>query len=149
MSAMPMFFVCSHLIQIGKIKVVLIVMGTILGGLYFEEFDNMPALDAGMFIFAIFMTVVGVFVLAFNSGNVSEKTEAKINHTITFSLDGNNTINLPGLPPVPSVIGTSPSLPITRSVNDEMPDLPPPGLIFIILDIHSVKINEINGNNII
>lgn len=103
-------------------------MGTILGGLYFEEFDNMPALDAGMFIFAIFMTVIGVFVLAFNSGNVSEKTEAKINHTITFSIDGNNTINLPGLPPVPSVIGTSPSLPITRSVNDEMPELPPPGL---------------------
>ena len=109
----------------------MIVMGTILGGLYFEEFDNMPALDAGMFIFAIFMTVIGVFVLAFNSGNVTEKSEADIKHAITFSLelDPTNGIKLPGFPPVPSVIVTSPSLPITRSVNDDVPDLPPPGLV--------------------
>jgi len=120
-------------------QVVLIVMGTILGGLYFEEFDSMPALDAGMFIFAIFMTVVGVFVLAFNSGNVSEKTEAKINHTITLSLDGTNgNFNLPGLPPIPSVIGTSPSLPITRSVNDDIPDMPPPGMAGMAGRIHGL-----------
>ena len=106
-------------------------MGTILGGLYFEEFDNLPALDGGMFVFAIFMTVVGVFVLAFNSGNVVEKTDEKISHTLTLSLDGNNTIQLPGLPAVPSVITTSPSLPITRSVNNNIPDMPPPGLVII------------------
>ena len=114
-------------------------MGTILGGLYFEEFDNLPALDGGMFVFAIFMTVLGVFVLAFNSGNVSEKTDAKINRTITLSLDANNAIHLPGLPPVPTVIGTSPSLPITRSVNDDVPELPPPGLELIIIQSTEVE----------
>ena len=105
------------------------MMGTILGGLYFEEFDGMKGVDAGMFIFSILMTIVGVFILAFNSGNVAEKTTAKINHTITLSLDANIT-TLPGLPPVPSIIQTSPSLPITRSVNDEVPDLPPPGFVY-------------------
>ena len=120
-------------------QVVLIVMGTILGGLYFSEFDDMPLLDGAMFCVSILMTVIGVFILAFNSGNLSEKTDAKINHTITLSLDRNLKISsLPKLPNIPSILSTSPSMPITRSVHADIPDLPPPGMAGTIARIHGL-----------
>eukprot|EP01084_Bolivina_argentea_P204942 350080_1 len=118
-------------------QVVLIVMGTILGGLYFEEFDNMPIVDGILFCVAISMTVIGVFILAFNSGNVAEKTEAKINHTITLSLDG-NIPTLPNLPKIPTLIQTSPSLPITRNRTQNVPDFPPPGMTGTISRMHGL-----------
>ena len=45
-------------------QVFLIVIGTILGGVYFREFEGMPKGDAIMFIVAILMTSVGVIALA-------------------------------------------------------------------------------------
>jgi len=117
-------------------QVVLIVMGTVLGGLYFQEFDNMSSTDAGLFIVAILMTVIGVFILAFNSGNVSEKTEAIINHTITFSLDPNPDVHPL---PIPKIITTSPSMPITRPLRTNIPDLPPPGIAGTIARIHGLQ----------
>eukprot|EP00485_Elphidium_margaritaceum_P023815 CAMPEP_0202712596 /NCGR_PEP_ID=MMETSP1385-20130828/43531_1 /ASSEMBLY_ACC=CAM_ASM_000861 /TAXON_ID=933848 /ORGANISM="Elphidium margaritaceum" /LENGTH=610 /DNA_ID=CAMNT_0049372683 /DNA_START=77 /DNA_END=1909 /DNA_ORIENTATION=- len=104
-------------------QVVLIVMGSVMGGLYFEEFSNMSAVDGVMFTLAILITVVGVFVLAFNSGNVAEKTDVQINHNITMSLDGNNLVSN-----LPAVIGASPTFPITRTATDHIPDLPPAGM---------------------
>ena len=117
-------------------QVVLIVMGTVLGGLYFQEFQNMNTTDGVMFSLAILMTVIGVFILAFNSGNVSEKTEAIINHTITLSLDPNPAMHPL---PVPKIITTSPSMPITRPMGATIPDLPPPGMAGTIARIHGLQ----------
>jgi len=117
-------------------QVVLIVMGTVLGGLYFREFNSMRSVDAGMFVLAILMTVIGVFILAFNSGNVSEKTEAIINHTITLSLDPNPAAHPL---PIPKIITTSPSMPITRPLAATIPDLPPPGMAGTIARIHGLQ----------
>eukprot|EP00484_Ammonia_sp_Unknown_P021113 CAMPEP_0197036546 /NCGR_PEP_ID=MMETSP1384-20130603/14021_1 /TAXON_ID=29189 /ORGANISM="Ammonia sp." /LENGTH=627 /DNA_ID=CAMNT_0042466735 /DNA_START=142 /DNA_END=2025 /DNA_ORIENTATION=+ len=114
-------------------QVVLIVMGSVTGGLYFEEFDSMTALDGGLFVVAILMTVMGVFILAFNSGNVAEKTKVEIQEAMgefAITLEpGDQTNNtFPGLPNLPTFITTSPSLPITRTISEGMPDLPPAGM---------------------
>merc|ERR1712228_13831 len=119
-------------------QVILIVMGTILGGLYFQEFDGMPVVDAILFSVAILMTVIGVFILAFNSGNVAEKTSAKIDDTLKVTLDANTTIHL-RLPRLPSIIQTSPSMPITRNIDKKVPDFPPPGMAGTIARMHGIQ----------
>merc|ERR1712154_592753 len=65
-------------------------MGTILGGLYFEEFDNMSYINGIVFSIAILLTVIGVFILALNSGvsrtnrlSMSESTDDNSNDIIT------------------------------------------------------------------
>jgi len=128
------YFHAVYMVPINQ--VVLIVMGTVLGGLYFKEFASMTSVDAGMFVVAILMTVIGVFILAFNAGNVSEKTEAIINHTITLSLDPNPAAHPL---PIPKIITTSPSMPITRPLAATIPDLPPPGMAGTIARIHGLQ----------
>jgi len=117
-------------------QVILIVMGTVLGGLYFQEFENMTTVDAVLFSLAILLTVIGVFILAFNSGNVSEKSDAIINQAITLSMDPNPHMHPL---PVPKIITTSPSMPITRRLNHTIPDLPPPGMAGTIARIHGLQ----------
>eukprot|EP01083_Nonionella_stella_P285923 973192_1 len=72
-------------------QVVLIVMGTVMGGIYFEEFEHMSILHGVMFCVAIVMTVIGVFILALNSSETpvssTEETscvyvDAKTEHEI-------------------------------------------------------------------
>merc|ERR1711920_1051063 len=45
-------------------QVFLIVIGTILGGVYFREFEGLPVVDSVMFMVAILITSVGVIALA-------------------------------------------------------------------------------------
>eukprot|EP01084_Bolivina_argentea_P134133 236659_1 len=91
----------------------------------------MSVVQGSVFSVAILLVVIGVFILAFNSGNVSEKTTLKINHTISLSVDaGSNEEDQQT---------TSPSLlPITRALSDEIPDLPPPGYQGALSRIHGL-----------
>ena len=55
-------FPSVYVIPINQVN--LIVIGTTLGGVYFREFEGLPALDFIMFIVAILITSVGVIALA-------------------------------------------------------------------------------------
>jgi len=138
------FFHAVYVVPINQC--VLIVLGTVMGGLYFREFEKMSALDGALFCLAIVMTVMGVFILAFNSGNVSEKSELEIQETLSvgIEMDTERSVSLhpslPRLPHLPSVhiLKASPSMPLTRSLKADIPDLPPPGMTGTIARIHGL-----------
>ena len=56
------YFPSVYVIPINQVT--LIVMGTVLGGVYFDEFDNYQAVNAAMFVISILLTSSGVVVLA-------------------------------------------------------------------------------------
>ena len=62
------YFPSVYIIPINQVS--LIIMGTILGGVYFGEFRDFEAVDAVMFMFGILLTSFGVIVLA--AGHVVE-----------------------------------------------------------------------------
>lgn len=138
------FFHAVYVVPINQC--VLIVLGTVMGGLYFREFEKMSALDGSLFCVAIVMTVMGVFILAFNSGNVSEKSELEIQETLSvgIEMDTERSVSLhpslPRLPHLPTVhiLKASPAMPLTRSLKADIPDLPPPGMTGTIARIHGL-----------
>jgi len=69
-----------------------------------------------------------------------KKTDAKIDDTLKVSLDANTWPQIhPRLPRLPSIIQTSPSMPITRNITNTIPDLPPPGMAGAIARIHGLQ----------
>eukprot|EP01084_Bolivina_argentea_P277403 473572_1 len=70
-------------------QVLLIVMGTILGGIYFQEFQNMAIISGVMFFIAILCTIFGVCVLALSNNNPKtiETDETEMNNITKESIE--------------------------------------------------------------
>ena len=133
------FFHAVYVVPINQCM--LIVLGTVMGGLYFREFERMGVRDGALFCLAILLTVMGVFILAFNSGNVSEKSEMEI---LSNKLEVERSLSIhPALPKLPRLaslhmIKAAPPVPLTRSLRADIPDLPPPGMTGTIARIHGL-----------
>ena len=78
------YFPSVYVIPINQVT--LIIMGTILGGVYFDEFVGMSQLYAAMFIVSLLLTSMGVILLAagnkmFNRDDANLKESCLIQST--------------------------------------------------------------------